>query len=46
MRLFITKKKLIKEMAKELAYLEINADWWYYTTKVEEKQQMSSHNLD
>ena len=45
MRLFITKKKLIKEMAKELAYLEINADWWYYTTKVEEKQQMSSHNL-
>ena len=53
MRSFITKKKLIAKMAKELAYLQISADWWYYcfpretlsdgTTK---KQDMSSHMLD
>ena len=30
MRLFITKKKLIKKLAEELAYLQIRADWWYY----------------
>ena len=30
MKFFITKKKLIKIMAKELAYLQIRADWWYY----------------
>ena len=28
--LFIRKKKLIKTLAEELAYLQINADWWYY----------------
>lgn len=39
MKFFITKRRLIKEMARELAYLEINADWWYYTTKVEEKTE-------
>lgn len=30
MKLFITKKKLIKYLAEELAYLQIRADWWYY----------------
>lgn len=30
MRLFITKKKLIKKLSEELAYLQIKADWWYY----------------
>lgn len=30
MKLFITKKKLIKTLAEELAYLQIRADWWYY----------------
>ena len=30
MRFFATKKKLIKTLAEELAYLQIRADWWYY----------------
>lgn len=30
MRFFIPKKKLIKTLAEELAYLQIRADWWYY----------------
>ena len=30
MRFFVTKKKLIKTLAEELAYLQIRADWWYY----------------
>lgn len=48
MRLFITKKKLIKKFAEELAYLQIRADWWYYVShmKDEEKQKMSSMELD
>lgn len=48
MRLFITKKKLIKKFAEELAYLQIRADWWYYVSQVkeEEKQNMSSMELD
>lgn len=48
MRLFITKKKLIKKLAEELAYLQIRADWWYYASHVNEneRQNMSSHNLD
>ncbi len=48
MRLFITKKKLIKKFAEELAYLQIRADWWYYVSnmKDEEKQNMSSMQLD
>lgn len=28
--LFIRKKKLIKTLAEEIAYLQIRADWWYY----------------
>lgn len=28
--LFIRKKRLIKTLAEELAYLQIRADWWYY----------------
>lgn len=48
MKLFITKKKLIKKFAEELAYLQIRADWWYYVSnmKDEEKQKMSSMELD
>ena len=57
MRFFITKKKLIKTLAEELAYLQINADWWYYcfcddVDKVLDKEtgttprDMSSRNLD
>ena len=48
MKLFITRKKLIKKMAEELAYLQIRADWWYYVSclKDEEKQNMSSRELD
>lgn len=48
MRLFITKRKLVKKFAEELAYLQIRADWWYYVSncKDEEKQDMSSHMLD
>lgn len=48
MRLFITKKNLIKKFAEELAYLQIRADWWYYVSNVkeEEKQNMSSRELD
>ena len=30
MKLFISRKKLIKTLAEELAYLQIRADWWYY----------------
>lgn len=26
----ITKKRLIKTLAEELAYLQIRSDWWYY----------------
>lgn len=52
MRLFITKMKLIKKFAEELAYLQIRADWWFYcfpSEKVDEnitKQDMSSKELD
>lgn len=52
LRLFITKKKLIKKFADELAYLQIRADWWYYcfpNEKVDEnitKQDMSNKELD
>ena len=57
MRFFITKKKLIKTLAEELAYLQINADWWYYcfcddVDKVLDEEtrttprDMSSSNLD
>lgn len=30
MRFFVTKKKLIKTLAEEAAYLQLEADWWYY----------------
>ena len=52
MRFFATKKKLIKTLAEELAYLQIRADWWHYCysgEKVDEditKQDMSSSVLD
>ena len=56
MKFFITKKKLIKSMAEELAYLQINADWWYYCFSsdivhdsdgiVITKQDMSSKSMD
>ena len=48
MRLFISKKKLVKKFAEELAYLQIRADWWYYVSQVkeEERQNMSSMQLD
>lgn len=48
MRFFISKKKLIKKFAEELAYLQIRADWWYYVSQVkeEERQNMSSMELD
>lgn len=48
MKFFITKKKLIKKMAEELAYLQIRADWWYYVSsmKREERQNMSSYMLE
>ena len=54
MRLFITKKKLIKTLAEEIAYLQIRADWWYYCFSNDmvdkenniTKQDMSSSELD
>lgn len=48
MRLFITKKKLIKELAEEMAYLQIRADWWYYVSKLSEvtREEMSSNAIE
>lgn len=48
MNVFITKRKLVNEFAKELAYLQIRADWWYYASRAEDKerQNMSSKMLD
>lgn len=46
MKLFVTKKKLIKKFAEELAYLQIRADWWYYVSKSKERQNMSSKELE
>lgn len=53
-KLFVTKKKLIKTLAEELAYLQIRADWWYYCFSNDivdkesniTKQDMSSSELD
>lgn len=42
----IQKDKLIKEMAEELAYLQINADWWHYVSNIKEKQDMSNKQLE
>ena len=54
MRLFITKKRLVKILAEEIAYLQIKADWWYYCFSNDmvdkenniTKQDMSSSELD
>ena len=48
MRLFITKKKLIKKFAEEMAYLQIRADWWFYVASgdKEENQNMSNSQLE
>ena len=48
MRLFITKKKLVKKFAEELAYLQIRADWWFYVASgdKEENQNMSNSQLE
>ena len=54
MKLIVTKKKLIKTLAEELAYLQIRADWWYYCFSSEivdkenniTKQDMASSQLD
>lgn len=48
LRLFITKKKLIKKFAEELAYLQIRADWWFYVASgdKEENQNMSNSQLE
>lgn len=48
MRFFITKKKLIKKFAEELAYLQIRADWWYYVASgdKEENRNMSNNQLE
>lgn len=52
MKLLITRKKMIRTFAEELAYLQIRADWWYYcfpkemvvenTTKQDMSDQMLS----
>lgn len=48
MKVFISKRKLVNEFAKELAYLQIRADWWHYASRAEDKysQNMSSKMLD
>ena len=48
MRFIITKKKLIKELAEEMAYLKIRADWWYYVSKLSEvtREEMSSNAIE
>ena len=46
---FLTKRKsIIKELAQELAYLQIRADWWFYIANgdKEENRNMSSSQLD
>ena len=47
MRLFITKKKLIKKLAEEMAYLQIRADWWYYVSELSAvtRKEMSSNMI-
>lgn len=43
----ITRRTIIKELAAELAYLQISADWWYYTMKdTEENRNMASGQLE
>jgi len=40
-RLFITKKKLVKKFAEELAYLQIRADWWFYVASGDKEENQS-----
>lgn len=47
----INRASLIKKLATDLAYLQINADWWFYcyhspSNVEDERQRMSSHSLD
>ena len=48
MSLFITKKKLIKELAEEMAYLQIRADYWYYVSKLSKvtRGEMASNKIE
>ena len=48
MRFIFTRKKLINELAEEMAYLQIRADWWSYVSKLgeETKVQMVTNALD
>ena len=43
MKVFITRKRLIKEFAKEMAYLQMRADKYYYIHK---DQNMSDFMLN
>ena len=40
---FISRKEIIKRFAKEVAYLHISADYWYY---IQESQDMSDMILE
>ncbi len=46
MRLFITKKKLVKKFAEELAYLQIRADWWFYVTNGDKEENRNMSNME
>lgn len=48
MKFLTTKKSIVKELAQELAYLQIRADWWFYVANgdKEENRNMSSSELD
>jgi hypothetical protein len=54
MKFFIAKKRMVKKLAEELAYLQIRADYWYYCWKWEmvdkenniTKQDMASSELE
>jgi hypothetical protein len=43
MKFFITRKRLIKEFARQIAILQKKADKWYY---IHSDQSMSSYTLD
>ena len=46
MRLFITKKKLIKKFAEEMAYLQIRADWWFSVANGEKEENRNMSNME
>lgn len=46
LRLFITKKKLVKKFAEELAYLQIRADWWFYVASGDKKENQNMSNME